>query len=611
MSRYLNRYAVALALILLMMFAVFDRTASLRAIAGERSIRVALVYTPGGGAAAEQIRAAYTETLLESGIPFDWLSSDDIALFDGEQLANSYAAIVFPDEIDRRVSEEAVAEITSFASLGGSVAVVGDAGSRTPDGTYRPGSLFTEISGVNSLLYRELRAKAFGRGHMQFSNGASVARWNVPAGKTADGNLSGYGYGPLDYPYAMATVVDGKVRIDAHDAATPMLTVRDVQRGRVAYIAMPLGYLRTHSDAFPMTMLVSYLTRSGEMPHLVASPDGIGQLIVDIHIDSSIEFVGIPNLRRSHLLRRDVPMEFDVTAGPDLNRKGDKLGFDACGKGKPYLQSLMPYGRIGSHGGWAHNEFAADIEARRDNEARVERLIDRNDKCLESVTGVPVRSFAAPVGVHPQPMMTHALDKLGIIGYYYTGDTGAPVERPFYDGRLVSSASWAFPVMPLGNVASVAEMRRAHVSPAAVQAWMSETATYAADQRGIYLFYSHSYDFLHHAYGTAMSRFLDSVERLERTGRLRTTNMVDAATFMNRFVTTTSSFRRASDGVHVHLANPAGLRAIAFAVPTAWIAGGALPAGLQKSGVQRAYTIFRVEGNATALDVTLPGGFPS
>jgi peptidoglycan/xylan/chitin deacetylase (PgdA/CDA1 family) len=105
----------------------------------------------------------------------------------------------------------------------------------------------------------------------------------------------------------------------------------------------------------------------------------------------------------------------------------------------------MRYGHIGSHGGWAHNKFAADIEAGRDDEATIRELIDRNDKCLESVTHVPVRSFAAPVGVHPQPMMTHALDQLGIIGYYYTGDTGAPVERPFYDGVLVSTRAGRFP----------------------------------------------------------------------------------------------------------------------------------------------------------------------
>jgi hypothetical protein len=604
----MNRYHVASILALLMFLLVFNRASTLRAMAGERTVRVALVYTPGGGIEAAQVRAAYTETLLEDGIPFDWLASTDLALFDGEQLAESYAAIVFPDALDRRVSEDAAAELNAFAMLGGSVAIIGDAGSRTLDGTYRPGSLFTEISGVDSLLYDSLRSKAFGRGYLHFADAASVARWSVPAGKVDDGDLASYGYGPLDYPYAKAVVVSGRVRVDAGNGDTPLLTVRDLGRGHVAYMGVPLGYLRTHSDAFPMKMLVSYLTRTGAVPHLVAAPDGIGRLVIDIHIDSSNEFLGIPNLRRHGLLRHDVPMEFDVTAGPDLNHDGDGLGFDACGRGKPFLRTLMAYAsRIGSHGGWAHNEFAANVESGRDTPTHVRELIDRNDRCLQSVTGVPVRSFAAPVGVHPQPMMTHELDDLGIIGYYYTGDTGSSVERPFYNGTLVSNKSWAFPIMPLGSLASVAEMRRAHVSPNGVEHWMATTADYASNQRGIYLFYSHSYDLLYPGYAAAMGRFLDHAAALERAGRLRTTNMVDAAEFMNRFVMTTMSFTRSEDGVHVRLYNPGGLRAIAFAVPTAWFRVGAIPPELHNQGVQGNDTILSVKGNESTLDVILPG----
>ncbi len=603
----MNRYTVGALVALIMFFAVFNRATALHAIGGERNVRVALVYTTGGGADAAQVRAAYTESLLESGIPFDWLASTDLAMFDAEQLAASYAAIVFPDTLDRRVSEDAVAEMTAFAALGGSVAVIGDAGSRTPGGLYRPGSLFAEISGIDSLQYRQLRAKAFGHGVMHFSNAASASRWSVPGGKTDAGDLSGYVYGALKYPYAKGAVVGTSVRIDADNADSPMLSVRPVQRGRVAYMAVPLGSLRSHGDAFPMQMLLSYLTRSGDMPHLVASPDGIGRLIVDIHIDSSIEFEGIPNLQRLNVLRRDVPLEFDVTAGPDRDRLGDGLGFDACGRGAKYLRMLMPYGQIGSHGGWAHNEFAADIEAGKDSEAQIRELVDRNDRCLTSVTGVPVRSFAAPVGVHPQPEMTNVLDSLGIVGYYYTGDTGAPAERPFFNGTLVSSKSWAFPVMPLGNVASVGEMERDRVSPQAVERWMSETATFAADQRGIYLLYSHSYDFMHAGYGVAVSHFINRVARMGPAGRLRTTNMVAAAGFMDRFIATTSSFTRSAGGVRVRLSNPNGLRSIAFAIPTAWIRRGALPPELRNAGAQRNYTILNVQSNRSELDVTLPG----
>jgi len=607
-----NRWTVVVVVAAFLVFTVFNRTTALRALAGERSIRVALVYTPGAGGDAQQVRAAYAETMLENGIPFDWLASTDLSLFDGEQLAESYSAIVFPDSINRRVAEDAAAELTAFASLGGNVAVIGDAGSRTADGFYRPGSLFEEISGVNSLLYRDLHTSAFTHGYLHFADGSAVARWSVPNGKVDEGDLSTYGYGPMRYPYSKAHVVSGPVRVDARSSDSPLLTVRAVGKGRVAYDALPVGYLRTHSDGFPMRMLISYLTRGGDLPHLVATPAGVGNLVIDIHIDSSNEFVGIPNLRRHGLLRHDVPMEFDVTAGPDLDHTGDGLGFDACGRGKPFLRTLMAYAsRIGSHGGWAHNKFAADVAAGRDDENAMRRLIDRNDRCLESVTHVRVRSFAAPVGEHPQPTMTQALDQLGIIGYYYTGDTGSPVERPFFNGTLVSQTSWAFPIMPLRDMASIEEMRVNHISPQGVENWMNSNAEFAAEQRGIYLFYSHSYDLLHPGYTEAMGRFLNHAATLVRAGRLRTTNMVAAAEFMDRFIATTSSFTRSSDGLHVQLDNPQGLHDIAFAVPTAWLGGGPLPPELHTAGTQGRYTIVNVESNAHDLDVTLPGGFPA
>jgi hypothetical protein len=607
-----NRNTIAALLTLLLLFVVFDRASSLRALAGERSVRVALVYTPGEGANAQQIRAAYSQAMREAGIPFDWLASTDLALFDGEELADSYTAIVFPDTIDQRVTEDSLAALTAFADLGGRIALIADAGSRTPDGSYRPGSLFSEVSGVDSLLYRSLRTKAFSRGTLRFAGEAAVARWSVPSGKVVNGDLSSYIYGPLNYGYPRAKLVEPRVRVDGRNGNTPLLTERNVESGRVAYIAIPLGYLRTHSDAFPMQLLVSFLTRDGDLPHLVAAPGGEGRLVVDIHIDSSNEYLGIPNLRRHGLLRHDVPIEFDVTAGPDLNRPGDGLGFDACGRGKPFLRTLMKYAsRIGSHGGWAHNEFAADVTSGRDNEDTVRRLIDRNDRCLQSVTGVPIRSYAAPVGVHPQPMMTHALDQLGIIGYYYTGDTGSPVERPFYNGTLVSTKSWAFPIMPLGKLASVAEMRRAHVPPQGVEDWMNSTADFAAQQRGIYLLYSHSYDLLYPGYSAAMGRFLDHAAALKRAGRLQTTNMVDAAEFMDRFTATTSSFARSADGVHVQLHNPHGLHDIAFAMPTSWFRTTGLPPELRSAGTQGRYTILRVETNSDDLDVILPGVTPA
>ncbi len=604
LNRVVNRYTVALVFMVVMVFVVVTRTSALRQLESDRNTRIALVYTPGGSKPSDSVRLAYAESLREAGIPFSWIASTDLSLFSGEQLLQSYAGIVFPDGIDRRISEDAVAELTAFASLGGSVAVVGDAGSETSTGEYRAGSLFSEITGVDADLYRSLRSRAFVESKVKFSNLRAIERWSVPSGKTDDKDLSGYIYGPLDYPVAQSQVVRSGVRVDADAGSSPVVSVRRIGAGRIAFLGLPLGYLRAHSDGFPMQMLIGYLTRYADLPHLVASPDGIGEMIVDIHIDSSNEFVGIPNLRRQGLLRHDVPLEFDVTAGPDLQVDGDGLGFDACGRGVAYLRSIMPYGRIGSHGGWAHNEFARKVLSGEYDQAKIRELIDRNDRCLASVTHVPVRSFAAPVGVHPQPMMTHVLDSLGIIGYYYTGDTGAPAERPFFDGQLVSEKSWAFPVMPLGDVASIEEMRIEQIPPSRVLSWLDDTADFAAEQHRIYLFYSHSYDLEYLGYAHAMARYFDRLESMERSGHLRLTNMVDAAEFMDHYMATDASFSRTQTGVHVRLANPRGLRSIAFALPTDWIRSASVPAGVRRTGGDSGYTIYSVVTNGTDADLT-------
>jgi hypothetical protein len=301
-------------------------------------------------------------------------------------------------------------------------------------------------------------------------------------------------------------------------------------------------------------------------------------------------------------------MEFDVTAGPDLQHEGDGLGFDACGRGRADLKALLPFGTVGSHGGWAHNLFAENLEADRYSFLQIRDLVDRNDRCLASVTGKPVRSYAAPVGVHPQPLMTQVLDSLGIAGYYYTGDTGAPAERPFFAGKQVSQNSWAFPIIPFGSDASFAEMRKAHVPALLVERWLDRTAEYAARQHGIYLIYSHSYDLQFTPYANAFGHFLDRFTTLERSGDVRTIDIASAADFMQRFSATHVSFARDATGIEVGLHNPRGLRSIAFALPSAWLAAGVpFPPDVRRTGYADGYTIFAVDRNDADLSITFRG----
>ena len=633
----MNRHTVVVLVALALLVLIVVRSSQIRTITDEGGIRTALVYTPQEIGRGDAIRAAYSESLRESGIRFDWIASTEISLFGSAALHRMYDAIIFPDGINARVPEESTPELTRYAQLGGLVAIVADAGSRTDDGLYRPGSLFATASGVENMLYDKLRTRAFGSGPMHFRDAATAQWWHVPAGKLIGDDLSGYKYGPLTYPFPRAEIDSTDVIVDARNEASPMITRRPVGAGLIAYIALPLGYLRDNSDAFPMTFLTSLLTSRNTLPHLVAAPDGIGQLIVNVHIDSSVEFMGIPNLQRRGLLRHVVPMEFDVTAGPDLDRVGDGLGFNACGHGlgTSDLKVLMRFGTIGSHGGWAHNLFAENLEADRLTGAEVREYVDRNNRCLTSVTSKPVRSYAAPAGVHPQPAMTQALDDLGIKGYYYTGDSGGPVVRPFYNGKLVSERSWAFPVMPDGKVASIGEMRDDNIPATPVERWLDQTASYAAARHGIFLVYSHSYDLLPSQYvaayykaerqgvvmrhdnaydvplapyAIAFGHFLDRVETLERAGRLRTTDMGSAAEFMDRFMATSFSFTKTTGGIHVSLHNATGLRSIAFALPANWLGTGApLPPGVRRTSNDGGYAIFAVESDLHDVDVTFAG----
>ncbi len=423
--------------------------------------------------------------------------------------------------------------------------------------------------GVQYLRYQSLGTRSYLHGGIHFESAARAGYWDVPPGKLFRGQVvGGYAYGGLRYPVASAVRIDPSVRVDARVGSVPAVSVRRSGRGTAVWVDLPLGYLKGQSDDLPLrAVLRTFLFRIAGLPHLVATPDGVPGLVVSWHIDSAVEWRGIPSLLRNGLARPGLREEFDITAGPDRDRPGDGLGFDACGRGAPLVRALAPLGDIGSHGGWAHNWFAVGLETHRFGVAQIADLIRRNDACLERITGRHVRSYAAPDGVHPQPTVTRILQRLGIDSYYYTGDTGAPPNRTFFRGRMVSRSVWAFPVMPNGRYASIGEMLRAGLSAAQVRTWLDATLRYTIAQRSVRLLYSHPYDLLHPAVRHQYAGFIDTVARLQREGRVRTLTMSDYARFMSRFVRTTVAYRRQGSWLLVSLDNPQGLRGITVTIP--------------------------------------------
>src|SRR6185369_7685507 len=154
----------------------------------------------------------------------------------------------------------------------------------------------------------------------------------------------------------------------------------------------------------------------------------------------------------------------------------------------------------------------------------------------------------------------------------YTGDSGSSPNRTFFDGRMVSRKVWAFPVMPNGSYASVAEMVEGGLSGADIGGWLQGLLDYTVAERSIRLMYSHGYDMREPISREAFQHFVARAVSLQARGLLTVDTMVFFAEFLDRFLKTEYTFTRADGQLVVSLANPSGLKGIAFAVPASWVA---------------------------------------
>jgi len=582
------------------------------------SLLVGMVFEPSALPDLAYIRDAYTSVLQEEGIPHEWVSTRELSLLSGSDAARRYRALVFPDGLAQSMPVELEDRVGEYLEAGGDVAVVYDPGVREPGGAFRAGGLLADLVGVEYLRYRQDPEAAYIEGNVHFVGPGTARRWGIPSGKLYRGSVvGGYAYGSLTYPMANARATADDIELLAVSEGVPVLSLRNVGPGSALWVNLPLGYLKAYSDDMPLrATLRSFLFEIARIPHLVSSPRGVGGLVIDWHIDSAIEWEGVPALIRNRLVRDDLRMQFDITAGPDRDAEGDGLGFDACGRGDEVARRLLRYGELGSHGGWAHNLFSERLADGEIGPEAAFELVERNDGCVASISGEPVRGYSAPNGVHPQPLMTRVLERAGIIGYYYTGDTGSPPNRTFFDAQMVSPSVWAFPVMPNGVLASMGEMVKEGLGPREIERWLVDTLDYVVAERTIRLVYSHPYDLftkpsgrpLPDAYRRAFGRFLSRVEALQSRGELTVATMDGYVAFLDRLVSTQSAFEIDEDELVVTLQNPSGLSDLTVALPPGLVEDGSpTPDGTAEvaSGPGEG-RLFTVTSNATVVEMRLP-----
>lgn len=568
--------------ILFLMFAltVYYLVSRIPAEPGDKyDIKVLFLYNKIHSDSHSYVLDAYRSVMQEEGVPVKFSAPAFVLPKEPEEVARIYPVIVMADGIARSMPTDLRFWMKEYMEKGGNLAVIFDAGTKDLRDNYRDDAIFNQLAGVDYLLYNKLPDPNDSNttAYIRFRDRAAADYLGIPPGKFDEKFfISGYSYGQLIFPIARVKTLDGdppsKEEIYAYaetDAGEvyPLVVLRKVYQGNLLYVNLPLGHLKAYAnDLLVRCIMRTFLFKVAKFPHLMNTPYGKGGLVINWHIDWSEDWEGLEFMRANGYFTPHIKYSIHNTAGPFTDKPGDGVGFDACGKGRPFLTPVLKYGTLGSHGGWAHNWFYRNILDGTFGEKEIEQYIVKNNRCLRSISGYPVTEYSAPNGVHPQPLLTDILERNGIIAYYYTGDCGSAPNRTFSNRRMVSPKVIAFPVLSYRQNASFFEMKRDGVPPEAFQQWGLDLVDYLIQNRTVRLIYSHSYDVPPY-FPREFKRIIHRVEEAAGQGQLLAQPMSYFARFMRRFLKTTYRFTAIETGMRIRVANPGGLHGIVVAVP--------------------------------------------
>lgn len=461
------------------------------------------------------------------------------------------AALILPDTVHRRMNDALVAQLEQRVRNGGQIMLVQDAGMEDMDGTYHPGqSRFSTMAGVRYGLYDELRGGMSGQ-QVAWVDGAAVPMLRLSPGKLmredsqdpltsaqppplADEELAvvSYNYGRLQYPvFQTRGQFDGQ-RLMHFDGNGVLAGLRSYGRGKVLFVNLPLGYLKLRTDGFFLSSFLRYFGQEvAALPQLSPMPDARGAMIMNWHIDSAAAVPAMESLTALGAFEQG-PYSVHLTAGPDVDAKGDGHGMDLPNNArmKQWVRRFADRGdEVGSHGGWIHNEFGRLVD-RQDQKLSIP-LIEKNLAAISQASGKPVREYSAPIGNHPL-WVTNWLRARGIRAYYFTGDIGMAPTRSCQDGKRGPEDMWSFPVMSYGIYASFEEAQMAKVPERAIEAWLNDVADFCAEYRTVRLVYFHPPGIA--MFPTAFKGWMAHTAELLRKRSLRWTTMSDYADFANK-----------------------------------------------------------------------------
>ena len=465
------------------------------------------------------------------------------------------AGIIVPDQIHRQANDALIGALHKYVEQGGALMLVYDACTWDLHDRYAPGSSrLSDLAGVDYALYDRFGTDSILSGNVWGSRQV-MQDLDIPPGAYAslkekhqssplkrvalrsalhsgdeDQVLVGYLYGELEYQSFQTTgEYRGKTLLQTANGL--VAGEKEHGSGRVLFVNVPLGYLKTRTDGMLLHSFLHYFSEDMlQMPHLANAPDGVGGVVMNWHIDAASALKPLAMLRKAGIFNNG-PFSADFTAGPDVDEfhDGKGLNLQSDSESRFWVRFLVDRGdEVGSHGGWIHNYFGRNLSD--SNQEAFQQYLELNKKAIEESTGRPVSEYSAPLGNQPE-WVTRWLEKNNVVAYYFAGDSGMGPTRVYRDDRRDGDKIWAFPILHFGTEASLEEMHMGSISEAAIQNWLVNVADFTSREHVIRLVYSHP---------LGASRYIQTLQtwfahahQLAGEGRFRWYTMTQVANFLN------------------------------------------------------------------------------
>lgn len=411
---------------------------------------------------------------------------------------NDYKGIILPDTFHKQIGPSLIGKLYKYVENGGQLMLVFDAGTLDNNGNYRPNySALSKLAGINYALYDKFKKETIQWNNIG-QNSQVLTELGIPPGKAIPSNfqanfaiLSTYQYGEASYPYFTTTgEFPGKILLATADRQL-VAGIHSYGKGKVLFVNTPISYLWSQTDGLLMHIFLHYFAVNMlALPYLASVPDGIGGIIMNIHVDSNAALKPLKILHEAGLFDQG-PYSIDFTAGPDTRNFGDGLGLNISNNKE--IQYWIRYFlklhyAIGDHGGWIHDYFGKNVND--NNQQAFEPFLKLNDQAIQKITSQKTLEYSAPLGNQPD-WVTNYLSQQGFNAYYTTGNSGLGPVHSFQNNHFSAETIFAFPNLPFGKYAAFEEFYAAKISPKAIEDWLMACTNFSAEHNTARLIYFH------------------------------------------------------------------------------------------------------------------------